>query len=160
MIAIVILRGYRGMSGFILVLSTRTPGIMNLGEQETGSCAEWLIARWVKTPVYTWQRDNRIQVYGLRPSNGTLNLAFLILFDENGLYLRLKLQLIRLHYCLFSLIFLFSFYFSSAPQSHLDLNHFNYRQQVFLNLNLNLRPAARLLRKTIGKFLSICHRVR
>jgi hypothetical protein len=40
MIAVVIWSGYRGMSGFILVPSTRTPRIMNLGEPETGSSAE------------------------------------------------------------------------------------------------------------------------
>jgi len=40
MIAVVILRGYRRMTVFILVPSTRTPRIMNLGEQETGSSAE------------------------------------------------------------------------------------------------------------------------
>jgi hypothetical protein len=58
-----------------------------------------------------------------------------LVLEENDLCLRLRFQLIRLLCCLSS-CFLFSFHFSSAPLSRLDLNYFNCRLQVLLDLNL------------------------
>ena len=65
------------MSACVLDPSTRTPEIMNLGEQETSSNTERL----------TGCRIDRFR-----------KTEHLILFDQN---FRLKSQFIRLHHCLF-----------------------------------------------------------
>lgn len=73
-----------------------------------------------------------------------------LVLDENDLCLSLRFQLIRLLCCLSS-FFLFSFHFSSAPLSHLDLNDFNCKLQVLLDLS---KAEARLLTTRIRKLIS------